>query len=201
MSSVTAAVQDYVHHNAPRVVEVLRSAAGKVESLDARLAAAGVRPDLAAPSDLDEIAVLSKDSLPAQQRDNPPLGGLLAHGTEVVRLFASPGPIYEPQLAGSDPWGWAPALEACGIGRGDVVLNCFSYHLSPAGAMFDEGCRAVGATVVPAGVGAPQLQAQVAAELGVTAYVGLPSYLATLVESFDGLGTAGERWRVSKALV
>jgi phenylacetate-CoA ligase len=78
------------------------------------------------------------------------------------------------------------------------VLNCFSYHVSPAGAMLEEGCLAVGATVVPAGVGNQDLQVQVAAEVGVTAYVGLPSYLKALVEK------ASERavpWTIRRALV
>ena len=199
--SLDAALQEYLDRNGPRVLEVLRSAAGRADSLDRRLAEAGVSVDDARASDLDAVPVLAKDALPAVQRQRPPLGGLLAEGAEVVRLFASPGPIYEPQLAGPDPWGWAPALGACGIGRGDVVLNCFSYHLSPAGAMFDEACRAVGATVVPGGVGAPELQAQVIADLGVTAFVGLPSYLATLVDRFDALSGDAGRWRVVKALV
>jgi len=199
--SVTAAVQEYLARNGPRVLEVLREAAGRTDRLDARLADAGVVAADATVADLDRVPVLSKDSLPAVQEAQPPLGGLLADGAAVVRLFASPGPIYEPQLAGPDPWNWTPALQACGIGPGDVVLNCFSYHLSPAGAMFDEACRAVGATVVPGGVGAPELQAQVIADLGVTAYIGLPSYLATLVDRFDGLSGDGDRWRVGKALV
>ena len=199
--SVTAAVQEYLDRNGPRVLEVLRAAAGRADRLDARLADAGVAAADASLEDLDRVSVLSKDSLPAVQQARPPLGGLLADGADVVRLFASPGPIYEPQLAGPDPWNWTPALQACGIGPGDVVLNCFSYHLSPAGAMFDEACRAVGATVVPGGVGAPELQAQVIADLGVTAYIGLPSYLATLVDRFDGLSVDGDRWRVAKALV
>ena len=164
--SVVEAHQDYLDRNGPRVLEVVRSAAGRTPSLDARLADAGVTAADADLADLDRISVLSKDSLPAVQAAHPPLGGLLADGAAVVRLFASPGPIYEPQLAGSDPWGWRPALEACGIGPDDVVLNCFSYHLSPAGAMFDEACRAVGATVVPGGVGAPEVQAQVAYYFG-----------------------------------
>lgn len=199
--SVTAAVQEYLDRNGPRVLEVLRAAAGRADRLDARLADAGVAAADASLADLDRVSVLSKDSLPAVQQAQPPLGGLLADGADVVRLFASPGPIYEPQLAGPDPWNWTPALQACGIGPGDVVLNCFSYHLSPAGAMFDEACRAVGATVVPGGVGAPELQAQVIADLGVTAYIGLPSYLATLMDRFDGLSVDGDRWRVAKALV
>lgn len=199
--SVAAALQEYLDRNGPRVLDVLRAAAGRTEALDRRLAAAGVSPADAGVAELDAVAVLSKDALPALQQEHPPLGGLLADGARVVRLFASPGPIYEPQLAGPDPWNWAPALGACGIGPDDVVLNCFSYHLSPAGAMFDEACRAVGATVVPGGVGAPELQAQVIADLGVTAYIGLPSYLATLVDRFDSLPAGDERWRVTKALV
>jgi phenylacetate-CoA ligase len=199
--SVTAALQDYQERSGPRVLEVLRTSAGRAATLGDRLAAAGVDAAEATLDELDRMPVLSKDALPALQKEHPPLGGLLADGASVVRLFASPGPIYEPQLAGPDPWRWAPALDACDIGAGDVVLNCFSYHLSPAGAMFDEACRAVGATVVPGGVGATEIQAQVVADLGVTGYIGLPSYLATLFERFEGLGVDPGRWRVAKALV
>jgi phenylacetate-CoA ligase len=199
--TVQAALEEYRAQRGPRVLEVLRSAAGRAESLDRRLGEAGLSAADADLRRLDELPVLTKDELPALQGEHPPLGGLLRDGASVVRLFASPGPIYEPQLAGSDPWRWAPALETCGIGAGDVVLNCFSYHLSPAGAMFDEGCRAVGATVVPGGVGGADVQAQVIADLGVTAYIGLPSYLASLVEKYDALGLSQHRWQVAKALV
>ncbi len=199
--SVTAALQDYQDRTGPRVLDVLRSASGRAPALDSRLPAAGVSMESAGLTELNQLPVLSKDALPALQKEHPPLGGLVGDGATVVRLFASPGPIYEPQLAGPDPWRWAPALEACGIGAGDTVLNCFGYHLTPAGAMFDEACRAVGATVVPGGVGATEIQAQVIAELGITAYVGLPSYLATLFERFDGLGVGLDRWRLAKALV
>jgi phenylacetate-CoA ligase len=198
--SVAEALSQYQDARGPAVLELLRAAAGRAEALDRRLAEAGLS-GIESLAGLEALPVLSKDSLPALQGDHPPLGGLLADGASVVRLFASPGPIYEPQLAGSDPWRWAPALEACGIGPGDVVLNCFSYHLSPAGAMFDEGCRAVGAVVVPGGVGGADVQAKVIADLGVTAYIGLPSYLASLVEKYDALGLPQDRWHVAKALV
>jgi phenylacetate-CoA ligase len=199
--TVEAALAEYRERNGPRVLAVLRAGADRAPNLGARLTAAGLDAPEVDLARLDGLPVLTKDALPALQRDHPPFGGILAEGAAVVRLFASPGPIYEPQLAGPDPWSWAPALRACGIGPDDVVLNCFSYHLSPAGAMFDEGCRAVGATVVPGGVGAPELQAQVVADLGVTAYIGLPSYLATLVDRFDALGVDSHRWQVAKALV
>ncbi len=200
--SVTTALTSYRERCAPMVLETVRTAAGRVPALDARLAEAGVDPArLATSADLDAVPVLSKDRLPALQRDRPPFGGLIADDAPVVRVFASPGPIYEAQLAGADPWRWAPALRACGIGPGDLVLNCFSYHLSPAGAMFDEAARTVGAAVVPAGVGAAEIQVQVVADLGVTAYVGLPSYLGALGDRFDGSGLPADRWRITKAFV
>jgi phenylacetate-CoA ligase len=199
--SVTTALQDYQTRTGPRLLNVRRASAGRAATLDRRLSAAGLSAEDSSLADLDRMPVLSKDALPALQKEHPPLGGLVTDGASVVRLFASPGPIYEPQLDGRDPWRWAPALDACGIGAGDVVLNCFNYHLSPAGTMFDEACRATGATVVPAGVGAAEVQVQVIADLGVTAYIGLPSYLATLSERFDGAGLEPETWKLVKALV
>ena len=199
--SVTDALEAYQQSRGPAVVDLLRAVQGRVPALDRRLSEADLSEGVSDLDALERLPVLAKDDLPGLQRTSPPLGGLLADDAEVVRLFASPGPIYEPQVSGPDPWRWAPALEACGIGPGDVVLNCFSYHLSPAGAMFDEGCRAAGAVVVPGGVGGADLQAQVIADLGVTAYIGLPSYLAALVEKYDGLGLAAPQWQVSKALV
>jgi phenylacetate-CoA ligase len=196
---VSDAVSRYRHSQGGRVLELLSSAAG-VDALARRLAQAGL-DGIETVEELHRLPVLPKDSLPELQRAHPPLGGLLGATASVVRLFASPGPIYEPQLAGEDPWHWGPALAACGIGPGDVVLNCFSYHLSPAGAMFDEACRSVGAVVVPAGVGGLDVQAQVVEELGVTAYVGLPSYLSALIEKYDAAGLAPGRWRLTKALV
>lgn len=184
----------------PRVLEVVAHAAGRVPTLDRRLREAGLGAPLATLDDLGRLPVLSKDALPALQ-GRAPFGGLVADGARVVRAFASPGPIYEPQLTGDDPWRWRSALAATGITDHDVVLNCFNYHLSPAGAMFDEACRAIGATVVPGGVGMTEVQARAIADLGVTAYIGLPSYLASIVAAYDAAGLAADRWRLTKALV
>lgn len=199
--SVEQALVDYRQGRGPAVLDTIRSAAGRVPALDARLREAGLGGGVDDVDALDRLPVLSKDALPALQREHPPLGGLLARDAAVVRLFASPGPIYEPQLTGPDPWNWTPALAACGIGADDVVLNCFSHHLSPAGAMFDEACRAIGAVVVPGGVGNVEVQAQVVADLGVTAFIGLPSYLAALVEKYDAAGLPHADWLLDKALV
>ena len=87
------------------------------------------------------------------------------------------------------------------MGGDDVLLNCFGYHLSPAGAMFEEGALARGATTVPGGVGGLDLQARLVADLGVTSYTGLPSYLKALIERYDAEGLAPDGWRVRRALV
>ena len=55
-----------------------------------------------------------------------------------------------------------------------------SYHLSPVGFMFDDGLRAVGATVIPTGVGNTEIQVQVINNVKVTGFVGPPSFLTTL---------------------
>ncbi len=199
--TLSAAVEAYAAGLAPAVGDAVRGAASAVPAFAERLRAAGLSVDEVASDGLGRLPVLTKDDVLARQQEEPPFGGMLAVGAPVRRVFQSPGPIYEPELDLPDPWRWAPALSATGIGPGDVVLNCFGYHLSPAGAMFEEGCRAVGAVVVPAGIGNQDLQARAIADLGVTAYVGLPSYLKALVERFDELGLAAERWRLDKALV
>lgn len=193
-------VRAYAAALAPAVLDLVRGA-GQVPALDARLEAAGLSAAQLSAEDIARLPVLTKDEVLALQRERPPFGGMLAEDADIQRIFQSPGPIYEPQLAGPDPWRWAPALQAAGIGAGDTVLNCFGYHLSPAGAMFDEGCLAAGARVVPGGIGNQDLQAALIADVGVTAYIGLPSYLNALVERYDAAGLPRERWSLSKALV
>lgn len=189
----------YVKERDAAVVETVRSAAARVPAFAARLAAAGLDPAaVRGVADLDRLPVMTKDELLAAQRAAPPFGGAVAPDAVLRKVFCSPGPLYEPQLAGSDPWRWGESLRAAGIGPADRVLNCFSYHLTPAGAMFEEACLAVGATVIPAGIGNQDLQVQVAAEVGATAYVGLPSYLKALVEK---AAERGMPWSIRRALV
>ena len=88
------------------------------------------------------------------QRAEPPFGGLAAAPTGAFpRLFASPGGIYEPESAGADPWGAAKAFAAAGVERGEIVVNCFSYHLTPGGRILESGALALGCPVIPAGPG------------------------------------------------
>jgi phenylacetate-CoA ligase len=71
-----------------------------------------------------------------------------------------------------------------------VVLNCFSYHLTPAGSMFETGLQHLGCAVIPGGVGQTELQARAIADLGPSGYVGTPSFLKLIFEKCDELGLA-----------
>lgn len=139
-------------------------------------------------ADLARLPVLRKSDLTAAQSAHPPLGGL-AGGAGFDWLFQSPGPIYEPGRAAHDWWRMGRFLHAAGIGPGDVVQNCFSYHFTPAGQMFDSGARAVGAAVFPAGTGQTELQVRAGADLACTAYAGTPDYLRVILDKADELGT------------
>ena len=79
-------------------------------------------------------------------------------------------------------------LHAVGIGEGDIVQNCFGYHLTPAGMIFESGARAVGAAVLPAGTGQTELQVIAARDIGTTAYAGTPDYLKIILEKADEMG-------------
>ena len=147
-------------------------------------------PDVAVESlaDLAKLPVLRKAELADWQKAWPPFGGL--HVGDVAHVFQSPGPIYEPGGVGHDWWRFGRFLHACGIGREDVVQNCFGYHLTPAGMMFENGARAVGARVLPAGTGQTELQVRAAKDVGATAYAGTPDYLNVILEKADEMGVA-----------
>lgn len=199
--SVHTALQRYVQGLDQAVAE-MTAQAGAVPALAARFESVGIDPTaVRSVADLSGLPVLPKDAVVALQAQNPPFGGLLAEGADVVRVFQSPGPLYEPQLAGPDSWRWGQVLRALGVGSGDTVLNCFGYHLSPAGAMMEAGALATGARVVPGGIGSQDLQVGAIADLGITAYTGLPSYLKALVERYDEVGLPRERWLLHKAMV
>ncbi len=151
---------------------------------------------LAALADLAALPVMRKSALVAGQQAQPPFGGVAV--SNVAQIFQSPGPIYEPGGLGYDWWRIGRFLHATGIGKGDIVQNCFSYHLVPAGMMFDNGARAVGAVVLPAGTGQTELQVRAAADIGSTAYAGTPDYLKVILDKADEMGVA---LRIAKAAV
>ena len=139
--------------------------------------------------DLNALPFIRKDNLVELQAADPPFGGFLAcQPGELKRIFQSPGPIYDPESRMNDYWRWKSAMQATGFEPGDVVMNCFGYHLTPAGAMFEEGLWAAGCAVIPGGIGNQEQQVHVLHDLKVIGYVGLPSYLKALIEKAEELG-------------
>ncbi|RPH01918.1 MAG: phenylacetate--CoA ligase family protein [Candidatus Pelagibacter sp. TMED153] len=156
--------------------------------------------DIKSIENLTKLPVLRKSELVKLQSENPPLGGLIAGNVNKLdQIFQSPGPIYEPGMVKHDWWRSGRALKAAGIGEGDIVQNCFSYHFTPAGMLSEQGILAVGATVFPAGTGQTELQARAAAEIGVTAYIGVPDFLQIILDKGEELGL--DLSKIKKALV
>src|SRR5262245_7807939 len=138
---------------------------------------------------LAKLPVTRKSDLVALQKAERPFGGLNAAGAaRMGRIFVSPGPIYDPGGGGPDWWRTARALFAAGFRSGDVALNTFAYHFTPAGARLESGATALGCAVVPAGVGQTEMQVSTIADLRSNAYIGTPSFLKLIVEKADELG-------------
>ena len=158
-----------------------RSADAREADQAAQLRALGVE-------DLSARPVLRKSELSKMQAADAPFGGL--HVGDVAHVFQSPGPIYEPGGVGHDWWRFGRFLHAAGVGASDIVQNCFGYHLTPAGMMFENGARAVGARVLPAGTGQTELQVRAALDIGCTAYAGTPDYLKVILDKADEMGVS-----------
>jgi phenylacetate-CoA ligase len=146
---------------------------------------------------LAALPVTRKSDLIALQQAAPPFGGLAAVEIgRLARVFASPGPIHDPEPHGKDPWRSARALFASGFRAGDLAHNCFAYHLTPAGSMFETGAHSIGCAVIPAGTGNTETQAQVIAHLKPKGYIGTPDFLKIILEKADALGLDGSSIRI-----
>ena len=157
-------------------------------------------------SALATLPVTRKHELLARQkadRENDVFGGYssIGWGTKrgALRVYASPGPIYEPEGRAPDYWRVARAIHAAGFRPGELVHNSFSYHFTPAGSMMETGAHALGCTVFPAGVGQTEQQVQVMAELRAAGYIGTPSFLKIILEKAADMGLALPH--LTKALV
>ena len=138
---------------------------------------------------LARLPVLRKAELPALHKAAPPFGGFVpGHPGSFARLFTSPGPIFEPEPVHSDPWRGARALFAAGFRPGDVVLNTFSYHLTPGGFIFDASARALGCAVIPAGPGNTDAQFELIEAYRPIGYSGTPDFLKILLDAAKAAG-------------
>ncbi len=159
--------------------------------------------DLSSVTSRDALAslpVLRKSELLQRQKENPPFGGFLAGDLSGVgRVFMSPGPIWEPQAEGDDPWNGARALFASGFRKGDVVVNAFSYHLTPGGFILDHGARALGCTVFPAGIGNTEMQVEAVEVLKPSGFICTPDYLKVILDR--GIEMGRDVSSIKRALV
>jgi phenylacetate-CoA ligase len=163
----------YSYKNAPAVKQLMDKAGVKTK-------------DIRTVKDLEKLPVTRKTDLLDMQKNNLPFGGILASPLEdVERIFISPGPIYEMQPS-SFKW-FAKSFWAAGFRKGDIVVNTFTYHMSPAGILFHEAIKDCGATVVVAGTGNTDLQVQILKDLKVTGFVGTPSFLNTIIKRAEEL--------------
>src|SRR5437764_7952452 len=138
---------------------------------------------------LAKLPVLRKSALPALQKETPPFGGFnVTPPGKAKRLFMSPGPIFEPEGQRGD-YNAARALFAAGFRAGDVLLNCFSYHLTPGAFILEAGAHALGCAVIPGGVGNTEAQLEAIVQLRPSGYVGTPDFLKILL---DAAGKAGK---------
>src|SRR5438046_5525698 len=138
---------------------------------------------------LSKLPVLRKSALLGLQKETPPFGGFnVTPPGKAKRLFMSPGPIFEPEGHTGD-YNGARALFATGIRAGDIVHNCFSYHLTPGAFILEAGAHALGCATIPGGVGNTEAQLDAIAQLKPTAYVGTPDFLKILL---DAAGKAGK---------
>ena len=149
---------------------------------------------------LARLPVLRKSELIARQAADMPFGGLAAVATGAMsRIFASPGPIYDPETRKRDYWRFARALFAAGFRKGDILHNCFAYHFTPAGAMIETGAHALGCAVFPGGTGQTESQVRAIADLKPAGYGGTPSFLKIILEKAREMGADVSSLR--KALV
>ena len=140
-------------------------------------------------AEMAALPVLRKSDLVQMQAGTPPFGGLNGNPVgSLRRLFMSPGPIFDPEGRGPDWWGSARALHAAGVRPGDIALNTFSYHLTPAAFIFEAGLDAIGCPVIPAGPGNTADQLAAIAHFRPRVYIGVPDFLKILIDKADETG-------------
>ena len=151
---------------------------------------AGVDPESVTDGTaLARLPVTRKSDLTGLQKSAPPFAGMtaLAPGA-LAHVFASPGPVFDPEGRRSDYWRIARAMHAAGFRRGEIVHHAFAYHFPPAGSRFDLGAQALGCAVIPAGTGQTEMQVQAIAGVRPQCYGGTPSFLRIILEKADEMG-------------
>jgi phenylacetate-CoA ligase len=172
-----------------KVSEILHYGYRHSKAIHSMFEKVGWMPDeIKSSKDLEKLPITKKADLVNAQKENPPFGGFeVPSEAGVRRVYISPGPVFEPGEWEYEDIRWAQALYACGMRKGDVVLNTFNYHFTPLAFMLDESLRMLGATVVPIGPGNLSMQIQLMRQLYVTGFLGTPSFLMSIFEAAEGM--------------
>ncbi len=177
--------QDYYNKKLARMIQLGYKQSGKVRQI---FSERSIHPsEIKSVKDLEKLPVISREELVKLQMAEPPFAGFSPKDMMTDRIFTSPGPVYEPHLTEKDPI-WSRGYYAAGFGKGDIVLNAFSYHMVAAGLTFHSGLRHVGATVVPSGTSSTENQVQLIRDLRVTGYTGTPSFLMAIIKKAEEMG-------------
>jgi phenylacetate-CoA ligase len=189
--------QNYYNESLARMIRLGNRQSGLVRKI---FADRNINPsEIKSVKDLEKLPVISREELVKLQMAEPPFAGLSKKDVMTDRIFTSPGPVYEPHLTEKDPI-WARGYHAAGFGKGDIVLNAFSYHMVAAGLTFHSGLRRVGATVVPSGTSSTESQVQLIRDLRATGYTGTPSFLMAIIRKAEEMGYRfKDDFRVRKA--
>jgi phenylacetate-CoA ligase len=179
--------KDRQKHLEERMREIIAYAYERAPAVKERFSKAKVKPDdVRTVKDLEKIPMLRKDDLIALQKASPPFGGYLAVPMDTLeRIYQSPGPIYDPQRKRGFGSGSAMGPD---FGKGQIVMNTWSYHITPAGLGVDQLLRSMGFTVVPTGTGNTELQVNIMHDLKVHGFCGTPSFLKTIIDKAEEMG-------------
>ena len=172
-----------------RLSEILRYGYRHSKSIRSRFDSLGLKPEeIRDLKHLERLPITKKADLVSAQKENPPFGGFdVISKKGLRRIYMSPGPVFEPGEWRYQDIRWAQALYACGLRKGDIVLNTFNYHITPLALMLDESLQMLGATVLPVGPGNISMQIQLMRQLHVTGFLGTPSFLMAIAEAAEGM--------------
>jgi phenylacetate-CoA ligase len=172
-----------------RLSEIVRYGYRCSKAIRGRFDAMRIKPEKVKDlKDLEKLPITKKTDLVSAQKQVLPFGGFeVVPKKGVRRIYISPGPVFEPGEWDYKDVRWAQALFACGIRKGDIVLNTFNYHLTPLAFMLDESLKMLGASVIPIGPGNLSMQIQLIRQLHVTGFLGTPSFLMSLIEAAEGM--------------
>ena len=187
-ASETLSVEERQAYQRSKLLETMEKAYHHSSTARNLMDFVGMSPsDFENPEDLEKLPIIRKTDLIELQKVNPPFGGLLmVPPQDVERVFISPGPIYEYQPSAIE-W-FARSFFAAGFRKGDIVVNTFTYHMSPAGILFHEGLRQCGATVVVMGTGNTDVLIQAMLDLKITGFLGTPTFLTSVIKKAEELG-------------